>query len=29
MGKSLKLWLFEFGSSFVVMLVMGAIIALW
>lgn len=29
MGKSLKLWLFESGSSLVVMLVMGAIIALW
>jgi hypothetical protein len=27
MGKSFKLWLFEFGSSFIVMLSMGAIIA--
>ncbi len=27
MGRSLKLWLFEFGSSFVVMAAMGAIIA--
>lgn len=27
MGKSFKLWLFEFGSSFLVMVAMGAIIA--
>jgi Protein of unknown function (DUF1761) len=27
MGKSFKLWLFEFASSFIVMLAMGAIIA--
>ncbi len=27
MGRSFKLWLFEFGSSFIVMLMMGAIIA--
>ncbi len=27
MGRSLKLWLFEFGSSFIVIIAMGAIIA--
>jgi len=27
MGKPFKLWLFEFASSFIVMLTMGAIIA--
>lgn len=27
MGRSFKLWLFEFASSFIVMLAMGAIIA--
>lgn len=29
MGRSVKLWLFEAASSLVVMLAMGAIIALW
>lgn len=29
MGRSVKLWLFESACSFVVMLTMGAIIAIW
>jgi hypothetical protein len=29
MGRSFKLWLFEAGSSLIVMLTMGAIIASW